>query len=253
MRWGLARVNTEGMVSQSRPPILITRPQPQASRFARHLRSLDWTGRVLVSPVLEPVFLSVAPPGLTYQAVILTSETAVRAAQHLSGLPKLAFCVGDRTARLARRAGFLATSAKGDAADLLAVILQSGTPGPMLYLHGRETRGSLAQDLNKAGVETHATLAYAQDPRPLGAAVLRLIRKPGPVVLPVFSPRSAALLATQWQAADARSDACVVALSQAVAAAAAPLRPARIKIAAHPDGDSLLAAMKHMAEEAGWA
>ena len=241
------------MVPQSRPPILVTRPQPQALRFARQLRGLDWTGQVYCSPVLEPVFLPVSLPDLPFHAVILTSETAALAARHLSGLPKRAFCVGDRTAQAARRAGFIATSAKGDASDLLSAILQSKTAGPLLYLHGRETQGSIALDLNAAGIQVHAALVYAQNPRPLSAAVLRLIRRPGPLVLPIFSPRSAVLLAAQWQAAGARSDPWVVALSQAVADAASPLRPARLAIAAHPDGDSLLAAMKHMAQEAGWA
>ena len=237
------------MVPQSRPPILITRPQPQATRLARQLRALDWTGPVFVSPLLEPQFMDAPLPGRTFQAIILTSETAVLAAQRLQGLPKSAFCVGDRTAKAARRAGFTATSAKGDERDLLMTILQSGTPGPLLYLHGRDTRGTLVQDLISAGAETHSILVYAQNHRSLSTAALRLIRRPGPLLLPIFSPRSAALLAADWQAVGANATPHVIALSQAVADAAVPLHPARLTIAAHPDGDSLLAAMRHMAED----
>jgi len=241
------------MVPQSRPPILITRPQPQASRLARQIRGLDWTGRVYVAPVLGPVFYPLRLPDTHFRAVILTSETAVLAAKRLSGLPKLAFCVGDRTAQAARRAGFSATSAMGDATDLLAAILQSVTVGPLLYLHGREMRGTLVDDLISAGIETFSAVTYAQNPRPLTAASVALIRHAGPVILPIFSPRSAAVLAGEWQAAGAKAAPYVVALSQAVAAAAAPFKPAHITIAARPDGDSLLVAMTHMAEDAGWA
>lgn len=241
------------MVPQSRPPILITRPQPQASRFARQLRGLDWTGRVHVSPLLEPVFLAPTPLDHPYVAVILTSEAAAIAAQNLPGLPNLAWCVGDRTARAARRGGFTAHSAKGDASDLLAAILNAKGPGPLLYLHGREIAGTLVQDLNSAGIMTHSLLAYAQNPRPFGPDALRLIRQPGPLILPILSPRSAAILAAEWQASGARAAPHVIALSQAVADVAARLHPASLTIASRPDGDSLLAGMRHMSEEAGWA
>ena len=241
------------MVPQSHPPILITRPQPQASRFARQLRRLNWTGKVLVSPLLEPVFLIPTLPNLPFHAVILTSEAAALAARNLAGLPKLAFCVGDRTAQVARRAGFTAQSAKGDASDLLAVILKAGAPGPFLYLHGRETAETLVQDLNAAGTETHSLVVYAQNPRPLGAHALHLIRQPGPVILPILSPRSASLLAAAWQAAGSKATPHVAALSQAIATAAAPLHPESMTIAERPDGDSLLVALSQLGTISGWA
>lgn len=253
LRRDLARVNTERMVPQSRPPILITRPQPQASRFARQLRGLEWTGKVLVSPLLEPVFLNPIALGLPFHAVILTSETAALAARNLPGLPKLAFCVGDRTAQVARRLGFTARSAMGNASDLLDAIVDAGKRGPLLYLHGRETTGSLAVDLNSAGIETHSLLAYAQNPRPLGPEALRLICQPGPVILPILSPRSAALLVAAWQSAGAKATAHVAALSPAIAKAAASLHPETLAIAERPDGDSLLAAIRHLGTLSGWA
>lgn len=231
-----------------RPPILVTRPEPQATRFGRALRAAEWTGRVFVSPLMAPVFPHVAVPARPFAAIVLTSETAALAAARLPGLPRLAWCVGDRTAQVARAKGFAARSAKGDAEALAALILREDAGGPLLYLHGRETASDLAETLNSAGIETISLLTYAQDPRPLTAAALRLIRATGPVILPILSPRSAVLLARAWAEAEARATPHVVAMSPAVAAAAAPLAAESMTVAAHPDGDSLLAALRHLME-----
>lgn len=236
-----------------RPPILITRPEPQATRFAQSLRRMDWTGAVHVAPLMRAAFLPVTLPALDFQAVILTSETAVLAAARLTGLPRLAWCVGDRTAQVARAKGFDARSARGDADALVTAIIQAGLAGPLLYLHARDTRGQVAQRLNSAGIETHAVLAYAQDPCPLTQSACRLIRRPGPVILPILSPRTAALLVQEWQRAGAVAAAHVVALSPAVAQAAAPLHPASLATAAAPDGESLLEQMKLLMLSAPWA
>jgi uroporphyrinogen-III synthase len=241
------------MAAQSRPPILITRPEPQASRFARTLRAQDWTGRVFVAALMKPVFLTPDLPAFRAQAVILTSETAALAARHLSGLPQQAWCVGDRTAQVARAQGFVARSAKGDAAALVAAILAAAQPGPLLYLHGRETRGDVAAGLNSAGIETHPLLVYAQEPCPLTASARRQILQTGPVILPVLSPRSAELLVAAWRAAEARAEAHIVAFSPAVAEAVQAISPASVTITGHPDGGSLLAALKAVATADRWA
>lgn len=227
-----------------RPPILVTRPEPQATRFGRALRAEDWTGRVFVSPLMVPVFPHVSVPARPFAAIVLTSETGALAAARLPGLPRLAWCVGDRTAQVARAKGFTTRSAQGDAAALAALIQGEQAKGPLLYLHGRETRGNLAETLNSAGIETIPLLAYAQDPRPLTQAALRLIRSPGPVVLPILSPRTATLLVAAWQAGGAKATPHVVAMSPAVAEAARPLMPATLDIAVRPDGDSLLATLR---------
>lgn len=241
------------MAAQSRPPILITRPEPQASRFARLLRAQDWVGRVHVSPLIEARDLPLQRPEGRFQGLILTSETAARAAGRLTGLPSLAWCVGDRTAQVARALGFQAVSARGDADALVARILAERQPGPLLYLHGRDTRGNVAERLNSAGTETYSALIYAQEPRPLTPRAGRLIRGSDPLVLPVFSPRTAELLVAEWRRLGGRAPAHVVALSPAVARVAAPLPAAEVTLADRPDGESLLSALKAVMCRAPWA
>jgi uroporphyrinogen-III synthase len=67
-------------------------------------------------------------------------------------------------------------------------------PGPLIHLHGEHTRGDVAKRLNSAGIETHEAVIYRQEALPLSAEVIALIGGADPVVLPLYSPRSAALV-----------------------------------------------------------
>lgn len=236
------------MARQSRRPlILVTRPEPQASRFAAELGRQVGPEGILLSPVLGPVYLPVQVPPRAFTALVLTSETGAEAARRISAagqtLPDLAYCVGTRTAAVARQAGFRVLSAAGDAAALVSFIQSQHRGGLLLYLHGRDTRGQVAEKLNLAGIETVALLCYAQEALPLTDQAIQAIRRDQPVVLPLFSPRSAEILVRQWAELGAKARPWVVALSPAVADLARGLNPERLIIAAHPDGASLLAAL----------
>lgn len=162
-------------------PVLLTRPTEGSARFARRL-----DGHVVCSPLSEPRFLDAPLPRA--EGLILTSATAVAALRGARPAPR-AWCVGDRTADEARRAGFEARSAQGDAEALLRLILDSGERGPLLHPRGRESRGDLARRLTGAGVPTTETILYEMTPRPLSPEAQALLN--GPVVVPLFSPASA--------------------------------------------------------------
>ena len=226
-------------------PVLLTRPAPQAARFAAELENRFGTGLLpLISPMMAAEFLGPEWPDLPYSTLILTSETGAEAAARLRGqaraLPAKAICVGDRTAETARGLGFDARSAKGDAEALIALILESDDPGPFLHLRGREARGDIAPRLAAKGRPAHAAIVYAQVAQPLSAAAQALLSGEDPVIIPLFSPRSAAILADFGPfAAPLR----VAALSPAVAEKAALLAPARLAVADSPDSAGMLAAI----------
>lgn len=233
------------MAPQSRAlPVLLTRPEAQGDRFAAMLRERFGDAvEILSSPLLAPVFLTPDLPKGDHAAVILTSETGVQAARRLlsrHALPELALCVGDRTAQAARAAGFRARSASGDADALLAMILADPPHGPLLHLHGRETRGDLAARLAAAGCRVDAVTVYAQEPQPLSAQARALLDGDGPVVAPLFSPRTAQLFAAT---APHRAALWVAALSPAVAAALGDLPVARLVVAPRPDAADLIGIM----------
>lgn len=240
------------MAAQSRPPrFLLTRPAVQGARFSASLRQRFPSAVVVESPLIAPRYLSPPQPPGPFSAVIFTSETGVEAARRLGPpLAGAAFCVGDRTAEAARAAGYRALSGGGDADDLLAAILAAAPAGRLVHLHGQETRGNLAERLNSAGSETVSLTIYTQDPQPLNAAARALLESGGPVLVPLFSPRTAALFSAA--AAGARADLHLAALSPAVAEAVC-LTAASLVVVPRPDAAEMLDALAVLAEKAGGA
>ncbi|HSF63408.1 MAG TPA: uroporphyrinogen-III synthase [Paracoccaceae bacterium] len=227
------------------PRFLMTRPAVQGARFAADLRAAFPGARVTHSPLMAPEFRVPDLPEGGFAALVLTSETAVQGFRRLSAemraaLPRMAWCVGDRTARAARAAGLRAWSAQGDAGALVALVQGARPEGRLLYLHGADLRGDVAERLSSAGIETFSALIYDQRPQPLTPAARRLLAGRAPVIVPLFSPRTADLLAAQ---APLRAPLWVAALSPAVAQAAAALRPERMATAERPDAPALIAAI----------
>jgi uroporphyrinogen-III synthase len=221
-------------VTDTRPIILLTRPEAQSRDLAARLRSqIDVP--ILISPILEiapiPFTLPVAP-----RFLILTSAHAADAARAagLSGLP--AFCVGDRTAEAAAAAGLIPRSASGDAGALLGLLKDAAPEGPGLYLRGRHAASDLEPELAQAGIDTHSVIAYDQLPRPLNLEARAALHGTAPVILPVFSPRSARLLAAEAKDSTAPLDLIPI---SANAAAAWKGGAASITVAAAADGPSM--------------
>jgi len=179
--------------------------------------------------------------GFVPAAVVLTSENGAEVAARL-GLPGevRAWCVGARTAEVARTAGFDAVSAEGDAEALLRLILSAPDEGALLHLRGEHARGDIAPRLRAAGRIAADAVVYRQEARALTAEALAALGGDIPVVLPLYSPRSAALIAAQGPfAAPLR----VIAISPAAARAAEVLQAGRITSIDTPDGDRMLSAI----------
>lgn len=234
------------MARQSRAPtLLLTRPAPQSQRFAAEVLEAVGPLPVVISPLMQPTDLDPTLPDLPFRALILTSETGAEAAGRLAKghpLPNLAFCVGERTAKAAREAGFEVRSAKGDAAALIALVLSTLSDGPVLHLRGENVAGDIAETLTKGGIKTHSAILYAQRPQPLSPEALALFHNHAPVLIPIFSPRSATLLA-KAMAEKPHAPLWIAAISPAAAAAAAALSPDRLVTATAPDSGNMLHAV----------
>ena len=226
-----------------RPTVLLTRPETQSLRFAADLRRRFGPVSVVLSPVLRIVPRRGPVPLADVAAVVLTSENGARAlaaAADVAGMR--AYCVGDRTAKVATAAGMRAVSARGDADDLVALVAAERPGGRVLFAHGAETRGRVAERLRAAGVAVDSVVLYDRAEQPPTAGARALLDGAAPVVLPVFSPRSAALAARM--AACARAPLWLAALSPAVDAAWTGPAPARRVVADRPDAKALLDAMQ---------
>jgi uroporphyrinogen-III synthase len=228
--------------------LLLTRPQAQSHAFAALLAAeLPGRFRPVVSPLIEIVPLP-APLDLAgLQGLLFTSANGVE--QFAARTPDRslpAWCVGDMTAAAARRAGFTALSADGDVAALATLVAAAHRPnsGAFLHVRGAHAAGDLTGLLAAAGVPARAAAIYDQTPQPLTAEARALLAAGGVHVIPLFSPRTARLLAAAGRGAGwDLSRTAVVALSPAADAAFAGPEPALRRVAAAPTRDGMLAAL----------
>lgn len=221
-----------------RARLLLTRPLAAASRF---LAACEAARGAPLPAVLSPI-LAIRPLAVALTrrpaAVILTSENGAARAGELGLADLPAWCVGPRTAAVATAQGLRALVAGPDAEALLDALVAARPAGPLLHLRGEHARGDLAARLSEVGLEVQEAVAYRQEalpPRPEARAALD---GRDPLVVPLFSPRSATLLAGWAPRAPLR----VVAMSGAVARAAAPLRPLDLLVARASESDAMVEA-----------
>ncbi|WP_368185630.1 uroporphyrinogen-III synthase [Aestuariibius sp. HNIBRBA575] len=214
----------------TRPIVLVTRPAASAQRFVDALKTgLPDQFDTIVSPVqrIEPANC-VIPNADHY---IFTSANGV--AQVVQGatdpaiLTKTAYCVGDRTALTAREAGFQALSAQGSAKELIALILLADPDGDLLHVRGEHSRGNLAEHLRDAGLHVREIIAYRQIEQELSPQAIQALGGERPVILPLFSPRSAHILS---KAGPFAAPLSIIAMSEAVADAAKEIPCSRVTI-----------------------
>ncbi|MBK1634851.1 uroporphyrinogen-III synthase [Rhodovulum adriaticum] len=222
------------------PLLLMTRPRAQSDRFVRQFT--DRFGpdfAIATAPVMEIVLyeepISLAGVG----GVMFTSENGV------AGLARVtqdrsphAYCVGDRTASAARAEGFSARSAHGTAEELVKVVAADPPGGRLLHLRGEHARGNIAAALRERGFDADERVVYDQRPLDFDPAVKQAVADAPLTYLPLFSPRSAALVAKQLQGCPGKL--AIVSMSAAVTAAWDGPEPAAFVQASYPDGPAML-------------
>jgi uroporphyrinogen-III synthase len=215
------------MSSTKRPVLLLTRPSQDSRRFAAMLP--DW--RAVISPILRIVAVDHDAAALRdAPGLVFTSAHAVPAAG--PGRGRLALCVGGHTAQVAHAAGFDVWTGNGFAEGLLPLIDAAGVP--LIHPHGRH----LAKRLPVPGM-----VVYDQQAVPLTNEGGALLAGTAPVILPLFSPRSARLVADA--ARGARAPLWPVAISEAAWAAwAAPV--AGHAVAQRPEAAAMVAAIRSL-------
>ncbi|SFI94960.1 uroporphyrinogen-III synthase [Albimonas pacifica] len=240
------------------PPLaLVTRPEPSGAALARWLEGEGW--RTLPAPLMRFEALEATADPAGAWGMALTSAAAARAAplvtepggEALRALP--CFCVGEATAEAAREAGFRdVRAADADAAALAALIAAEAPAGAeILHLRGRHGADDLYEALAAAGLRARQVVVYAmpaaqalppEADAALAAGEARLV--------PVFSPRSAAILARLLAPRHDLGRTVAVAISPAAARPLAGLGFARVEIAQAPTRKGMRAAMDAVARAA---
>lgn len=233
------------MTAASPPRILVTRSEPGASDTAAALRAIGF--EAIVEPVfaIAPVDADIPP----FDALAFTSANGVRRFAGLSPRRDVpVFCVGARTAAVARELGFANTaSADGDVGALADLIIRRLAPGARLLHAGNEdSRGDLAGTLRTAGKNADFLPIFRAVP--VASPGQQLSRHfSGEAKLDavlVHSPRAGAILA-DFAANAPGTRLPVAAISQA---AAAPLltHASSVEIAATPDEAALISALARL-------
>ncbi|MDD7971431.1 uroporphyrinogen-III synthase [Roseinatronobacter alkalisoli] len=225
--------------------LLLTRPEQAAQDFAQLVMAAGWRWPVVIAPLMQ---ISHCAPDMDALAgagtLVFTSRHGVAAWRAAGGGCELpVWCVGPRTAQAARQAGFAQVhqAPGGDAVSLRAALLAARPVPPVLHLRGDHTAMVLAAELVKAGIPARDAVLYRQHARALSDAARTLLSHPVPVVVPLFSPRSARLFAAELANLPVphRAALHVIAISQACAGALGATKCAGIHVAARPDADAM--------------
>ena len=230
--------------------LLVTRPEPDASRQAEKLRAMGH--EPILAPLMTIETISGVPLHLDQaQALIVTSRNALRA---IAARPELneardfpLYAVGEATAREAAELGFptiVAGPGTGvQLAELIAGDLDPGK-GQLVHLAGETLAFDLKSALEAKGFTLRQPVLYSAVPAkalpPEALALVRGRRLDGAIFM---SPRTAAIFTSLTAAEGVVTQASQLrcyCLSQAVADALAPLG-AKVAIAPHPSEEELLA------------
>lgn len=199
------------------PHILLTRPQAQAHQFADELIEQGvQPDHITIDAIMKIAPVEAPCDVAAYRGLIITSANALLylpVALRGSQLP--CYCVGGATSQAARALGLNAYHLADTARALCDALPTACQDGPLLHLRGTHTTLDMAEHFRSAPLSVENLVIYEQIAVPLRAETLNNLRHSSPVILPVFSARSAKLLGRlplDWRPHQA------VALSPAIAA-----------------------------------
>ena len=232
------------MISAASRRVWVTRTAPDNERTAVLLRGIGYSA--ICVPVLEVQPLAAENIGNLPDAIVFTSPNGVRFHQRQHAARDVpVFTVGDRTATVAREAGYRrVTSADGDVNDLGCLIARSLRRGSEVLCYGAEIpAGDLVGDLRQRGLTIAALPVYRTLPRAIEAVLgdLPSVASAGKIV--VHSPRAGSFVRQCLDRARCRFPGAIHCISAAAAAPFADLADLRVVVAARPSERSLLSTL----------
>lgn len=237
--------------------VLVTRAEPDASVTARRLKALGHEAEIL--PLFETRALDAGSLGLPTEPGIVAA-TSANALRHtprelVTALADVAcYCVGKKTAKAAREAGFLHVHDAGsDAEGLARQIIAAAGGKTVTYLCGRVRRPTFEDQLKAAGYAVSAIETYDTVPIDISHVdeFLAAVHQPIDAAL-VYSALSAEVLASFVQNPDAIhlfENVIYLCLSSRVADAMKGLGLRRIITSAEPTEDALLSLLGEVRRE----
>lgn len=196
--------------------LLMTRPVDASTRFVDELgeaitRRLD----ICFSPLLDIVPIATEITFDDANGVLFTSANGVQIASDLTTRRDLpCYSVGSNTTVRATELGWQAVCVGDTSEDMIKALMDRKDDAKLVHLSGRHTRGDIANRLSSAGRTVRNIVIYDQVLRHLTDQARRILAAETPVIVPIFSPRTARQFASQVAAT---APIYVAALSKAVA------------------------------------
>ena len=224
--------------SDTLPEIILTRPEKEARDFSDRILSRLPKVKIIISPLIRIEFTKPKVDLTAFDGIIFTSSNGVEAIKNFS-IPQSmpCFAVGPKTAQQAAQLGFLASQGPGNADDLITLILSQPSVGRLIHISGEHTRGNISTRLTQAGQSCENIIAYRQETLSLTREALHAFKGGKPLVLPLFSPRTAQLLITLSVPLE---QSHVIALSEAVAKPFNDFKLSSLTVAKAPRAESIL-------------
>ncbi|MEO0772336.1 MAG: uroporphyrinogen-III synthase [Pseudomonadota bacterium] len=211
--------------------VLITRPQPGADAFAAMLADVP----VVVSPlmVIEPLKADLGAADIA----VITSAHAIPALQG-----QRCYCVGRATTDAARAAGCDAIMG-GETAEAVAErIIADRSEGQIVYARGRHVAFDMVGALQAAGLRAAEVVVYDQRDAPLSPEAMARLEGGAPVIVPLFSARSARLF---FEACPEHANLRVIAMSDGVAQVVPDRYAPHLTVLPNPDAAAMTVAVRN--------
>ena len=215
--------------------LLLTRPLGGNERFCLKIKHLLYSCEILDNPIQKIDFLPSLSKVNKNSVLIFTSANGLRAAKKHNLINKKCFVVGANTKKIAVSFGYDVLGFSKDQENLLKLIKSKKPTESMVHIRGKHTVGNLCDALKRNQFNCLDIIGYNQEPLKIKKQNLQKIHSGRPVILPIFSSRSAELLQSNIDLTGFN----VIAISEAVAKIVTGVELGELVISKKPDLNSM--------------
>ena len=215
--------------------LLLTRPLGGNERFCLKIKHLLYSCEILDNPIQKIDFLPSLSKINKNSVLIFTSANGLRAAKKHNLINKKCFVVGANTKKIAVSFGYDVLGFSKDQENLLKLIKSKKPTESMVHIRGKHTVGNLCDALKRNQFSCLDIIGYNQEPLKIKKQNLQKIHSGRPVILPIFSSRSAELLQSNLDLTGFN----VIAISEAVAKIVTGVELGGLVISKKPDLNSM--------------
>ena len=215
--------------------LLLTRPLGGNERFCLKIKHLLYSCEILDNPIQKIDFLPSLSKVNKTSVLIFTSANGLRAAKKHNLINKKCFVVGANTKKIAVSFGYDVLGFSKDQENLLKLIKSKKPTESMVHIRGKHTVGNLCDALKRNQFSCLDIIGYNQEPLKIKKQNLQKIHSGRPVILPIFSSRSAELLQSNLDLTGFN----VIAISEAVAKIITGVELGELVISKKPDLNSM--------------